>query len=133
MLWKKGCACDNVSFVQDEIVATLSGMAYLDFRCTVGAQTPGSITVEQSSQEIPSGRRNDVGSREVKRLGENLAVHLVCVLIVEWWQTSQHLVEQHAKRPPIHCLGVALAVQKFRRKVFRCTTESVGLVLVLHI
>jgi len=133
MLWKKGCACDNVSFVQDEIVATLSGMAYLDFRCTVGTQTPRSITVEQPGQKIPGRRRNNIGSREMKRLGENLAVHLVCVFVVEWWQTCQHLVEQYAKRPPIHRLGVTLTVKEFWCKVFRCTAEGVGLVLILHI
>lgn len=69
----------------------------------------------------------------MERLGKNLAVHLVGVLVVERRQSRQHLVQQHTQGPPIDSLGVALSMQKFGRKVFGCTAECVGLVFVLHV
>ena len=57
-------------------------------------------------------------------LRENLAIHLVGVLIVEWWQASQHLVQENAEGPPIDRLGVAAASEEFWGKILGRTTES---------
>jgi hypothetical protein len=54
---------------------------------------------------------------------KNLAIHIIRILIIEWWEASQHLVEQDTKGPPIHRLGVAIAKQKLRSKVFGSTAE----------
>ena len=108
-------------------------MTYLNLRCTVAAETSCGVAVEQSGQQVPGRRRYHVGPREMERLGEDFAVHLIRVLVVEWRQTRQHLVQQHTQSPPIDSLGVALSVQELRCKVFGCTAECVGLIFVLHV
>jgi hypothetical protein len=54
---------------------------------------------------------------------QDLAVHFVGVLIVEWRQACQHLIEQDTESPPIHSLGVAVAKEKFWGEVFGSSTE----------
>jgi hypothetical protein len=86
----------------------------------------------------------------VQWFSQDLAVHVVGVLVVERWQTRQHLVQKYTKCPPIDRLCIASASQQFRRKVFWCSTEryydlvsasgvswgfllTVGAVLILHV
>jgi hypothetical protein len=64
----------------------------LDFSGTVGTQSAHGITVQQSCEKIPSGRRDDIAGGESQRLLQDLAVHFVGVLIIEWRKTSKHLV-----------------------------------------
>ena len=96
----------------------------LDLRCALCAQPLVRVAVEQAGQQVSCSRWYNLGAREMQRLGENLAVHIVGVLVVEWWQTSQHLVQEHTKRPPIDRLGVAGTGKKFRSKVLWSSTES---------
>jgi hypothetical protein len=96
----------------------------LDFSSAVGAQSAHGITVQQSSEKIPSGRRDNVAGRESQRLLQDLAVHLVGVLIIEWGKARQHLVEQDTQSPPIDGLGVAIAKEKFGGEIFGGSTEG---------
>jgi hypothetical protein len=59
---------------------------------------------------------------------QNLAVHLVGVLIVEWWQASQHLVQQDTKSPPINRLAISITKKQFGSKIFRCSAECCDLI-----
>lgn len=90
----------------------------------VSTETTNGITVQQSCEQITGGRWYNVAAREGQRFLQNLAVHLVDVLIVERRQTCQHLVEQDTQSPPINSLGVAIAKQKFGSKVFGSTAEG---------
>lgn len=65
----------------------------------VGTKTTLVIEIKQVHQKIPS---NSITAREGQRLLQDLAVHFVDVLIVEWRQTRQHLVEPDTKSPLIH-------------------------------
>jgi len=56
----------------------------LDLGGTIGTQTALGITIQQTGEKIPGGRRYDVAAREGQRLLQNFAVHLVGVFIVEW-------------------------------------------------
>jgi hypothetical protein len=55
---------------------------------------------------------------------QDLAVHLVGVLIIEWGKARQHLVEQDTQSPPIDGLGVAIAKEKFGGEIFGSSTEG---------
>jgi len=109
------------------------GRSYLDLCCAIASQPPRRITVQQSSQQVARSRRHNLRSREVQRLRQDLPVHLIRVLIVKGRETSQHLIQEHTKRPPIDSFGVALSVQQLGREVLWRSTESVCLVLVLHV
>jgi hypothetical protein len=56
--------------------------------------------------------------------GQNLAVHFVCVFVVEGWQACEHFVEQDAESPPVNSFGVATAGEEFRGEVLRGTAEG---------
>jgi hypothetical protein len=99
----------------------------LDLCGSFGAKSRFCIAIEQPGKEVTGSRRHNVRAREVERFTENLAIHLVCVFIVERRQTRQHLVEQNAERPPIYRLGVAAAREKFRRKVLWSAAECFNL------
>lgn len=94
-----------------------------DLRRSLGTQSVLRSTIEQLYQKIFRGWRYDIGSWEMKRFGEDLAVHLIGVFVVVRRKTCQHLVEQYAESPPIYRLVVALTKKEFRRKVFRSSTE----------
>lgn len=95
----------------------------LDLSRALGSQTLLCVAVEQTSEEVACSRGNDLRPREVQRLGENLAVHIVGVLVVERRETSQHLVEKDTQCPPIYRLRVATTGEKLGSKVFGRTTE----------
>jgi hypothetical protein len=57
----------------------------LDLSGTVGTQTALGITVQQTGEKITGGRWHNVATGEGQRLLQDLAVHFVCVFIVEWW------------------------------------------------
>ena len=78
-----------------------------DFSCALGSQSLLCVAVEQAGQEISGGRRNNLGAWEVQWLCEDLAVHVVCVLIIERRQACQHLVQEDTECPPIDSLSVA--------------------------
>jgi len=105
----------------------------LNLTRSIGTQALAWIAIEQLSQEISSGRRHDVWAGEVQRFAENLAVHLVGILIIEGRKTCKHLVQEDAQSPPVHGLVIAVAQQQLRGKVLGCTAEGVGAVLVLHV
>lgn len=96
----------------------------LDLCGTVGTKTTLGITIKQARQEIPSSGGNNVAAREGQRFLQNLAVHLVGVLIVERRQTGQHFVEQDTESPPVHGLCVSIAKKQFGGKVLRSTAEG---------
>lgn len=59
----------------------------------------------------------------MQRLSEDLAIHIVGVFIIKWWQASQHLIQQYTERPPIDSLGIASTRQELRSEVLWCSTE----------
>jgi hypothetical protein len=83
----------------------------LDLCGTVGTETTLRIAVEQAREKIPSSWWDDITAGESQGLLQDLAVHLVRVLVVEGGQTRQHLIEQDTQSPPIHCLRVPIAEQ----------------------
>lgn len=95
----------------------------LDLSGSVGTQPALRIPVQQSREEIPRGGWDNIAAREGERFLQDLAVHLVGVLIVEWRQPRQHLIKQDTQSPPIHRLRVAIAKQEFRREVLGSSTE----------
>ena len=66
-------------------VDAMEELMSLDLRRTTCAQAPGGIAIQQASEEILGGRRHDLRTGEVKMLRQDLAIHLVGVLVVEWW------------------------------------------------
>lgn len=107
-------------------VDTVEELMGLDLRRAIHAQTFRGIAVEQFGEEITSSGRYDLGSREVKWFRQDLAIHVVSVLIVERRETCQHFVKQDSERPPIDCLGVAGTVKEFGCEIFGSTTECYG-------
>lgn len=105
----------------------------LDLGRAVGTETLLRVTVEQLGQKVLGGRRYHVVAGEVEGFRENLAVHLVRVLVVEGRQSRKHLVQKDSERPPIHRLVVALSHKQLGRQVLGSTTEGVGAVFVLHV
>jgi hypothetical protein len=95
----------------------------LDLCRTLGSQALLCIAVEQSSQEVARGRWDNLWTREVQGLGENLAVHVVGVLVVERWETRQHLVQKDTESPPIDRLRVPGAGEELGCEIFWCSTE----------
>src|SRR5690242_12391672 len=95
----------------------------LDLGCALGSQTLLGVAVEEAGQEIACSGGDDLRPREMQRLGEDLAVHVVGVLVVKWWKTCQHLVEEDTECPPIYRLCVSAASQQFRSKVLGCSAE----------
>ena len=96
----------------------------LDLGGTVGTQTTLRIAIEQARKKIPSSWGDNVTAGEGQGLLQNLAIHLVGVLIVERWQTRQHFVEQNTECPPIDTLGVSVAKQQLGGKILRSTAEG---------
>ena len=95
----------------------------LNLSCSLRSQTLLGVAVEEAGQKVACSRRNDLGSREVQRLSEDLAVHVVGVLVVEGRETCQHLIEEDTERPPIYRLCVTAAGQQLRGEVFGCSAE----------
>lgn len=59
------------------------------------------------------------------QLGTNdLLVHDVEVLVVEWRQAREHLKQQRAERPPVDRQSIAAAMDHLRREVLRRAAES---------
>lgn len=54
------------------------------------------------------------------------------VLVHEGWPTRCHFVNEHAKRPPVDRIVVALHVQDFRSEVFSCATETLCILILLQ-
>lgn len=96
----------------------------LDLCGTVGTKTTLGIAIEQAREEIPSSWGDNVTAGEGQGFLQNLAVHLVGVLVIEWWQTCQHFVKQDTEGPPIHGLGVSVAKQQLGGKILRSTAEG---------
>lgn len=96
----------------------------LDLCGTIGTKTTLRIAIEQACEQIPGSRGNNITAGEGQGLLQNLAVHLVGVLIVERRQTSQHLVKQDTESPPVHSLGVSITKQQLGGEILRGTTES---------
>lgn len=90
----------------------------------VSTETTNGITVQQSCEQIASGRWYDVAAWEGQRFLQDFAVHFVDILVVEWRKACQHLVEQDTQSPPIDSLGVAITKQKLRSKVFGSAAEG---------
>lgn len=80
-----------------------------DFRSTIGTESAVWITIKKPSEKVPCGRGNDVAAWERQRLLQDLAIHIICVLVIERWKTRQHLIEKYTQSPPVDCLGVSLA------------------------
>lgn len=99
-------------------------MVRLDLCGTVGTKTTLRIAIEQARKKIPSSWGDNVTAGEGQRLLQNLAVHLVGVLIVKRRQTRQHFVQQNTECPPIDSLGISVAKQQLGGKVLRSTTEG---------
>lgn len=99
----------------------------LDFCGAIGTQTALGVTVQQAGEKIPSGRGNNVTAGEGQWLLQDLAVHLIDGLIVERRETSQHLVQQNTKSPPVHRLGVPVTKKQFGGKIFRSSAECYNL------
>ena len=95
----------------------------LDLGGAVRTQATLGPAVEQVHEQVLGGGRYHFGPREVQRLGQDLAVHLVGVLVVVRGQPRQHLVQQHAQRPPVDRLAVTLAEEEFGREVFGGAAE----------
>ena len=81
----------------------------LDLARAIGAQATIRAAVKQLREQVFGGGGHDLGTGEVQRLGEDLAVHFVGVFVVVGWEAGQHFVQEHAERPPVDGLGVALA------------------------
>lgn len=96
----------------------------LDLGSTVGTQSALGIAIKQPREKIPRSGRHNITAGEGQGFLENLAVHLIGVLVIERWQASKHLVKQDTKRPPIHRLRVAIAKEQFRGKVLGGSAES---------
>lgn len=56
-------------------------------------------------------------------------IHSLHVSVVEGRQTSEHLEQQRAQRPPINSLTVTLVFKNLWSKVLRGTTEGLGATL----
>jgi hypothetical protein len=95
----------------------------LDFCRAVGTQAALWITVEKASEQVLGCAGDDIRAWESKRLLENFAVHLVGVLIVEWWESSQHFVEKHAESPPVNRFGISISEEKLGSEILRGATE----------
>lgn len=66
-------------------------------------------------------------AREPNLAETDVLVHLLYVLGVERTPSAAHFKQQHAERPEIDELGVAVVVeQDFRREVFGRAAKSVG-------
>lgn len=90
----------------------------LDILGAVDAKSLARISVKQTGQKRPGFRTNAIG--EAQRFGENLAVHLVGVFVVEGRKTSEHFVQEDTKSPPINAFSVAVTGKKFRSKTASC-------------
>lgn len=95
----------------------------LDLCGTVDSEPLRCIPVQETGQKIASSRWHNLWPGKMERFGQYLAVHVVCVLVVERRQTRQHLVEEDTQSPPIDSLGVAGAMQKLGCEVFGRTAE----------
>ena len=51
-------------------------------------------------------------------------IHNVHVLVVEGRQAGHHLVDEHAKGPPINGFGIPLAFEELRSDIFWCATKG---------
>ncbi len=105
----------------------------LDLGRTIGAEPLGRVPVEQLRQEISGHGRHHVFVWEVERFVQDLAIHVVDHLVVERWQASQHLVEQHPEGPPVNGLIVVLGEQQLWSEVFGCSAKCIGSILVFHL
>jgi hypothetical protein len=99
----------------------------LDLGCTLGSQPLVRIAIEEPGQQISRSRWYNLWAREVQWLSEDLAVHVVGVLVVEGWQACQHLVEKNTECQPIDRLGVASTGEELGREVLGRSTEGCGL------
>ena len=52
--------------------------------------------------------------------------HDVSIFVVKWRDPGQHLVDEHAQRPPVGRMVVTRAEQHLRRDVLRRPAECVG-------
>ena len=53
---------------------------------------------------------------------QDLLVDAKGIVVVEGRVSSQHFENEHAKRPPVYVLVMALALNDLRRQVLRCST-----------
>lgn len=95
----------------------------LDLGGALGSQTLLCVAVEEAGQKVACSGGDDLGPREMQRLSEDLAVHVVGVLVVKGWKTCQHLVEEDTECPPIYRLCVSAASEEFRGQVLGCSAK----------
>eukprot|EP00879_Flechtneria_rotunda_P032029 GHRR01035177.1.p1 GENE.GHRR01035177.1~~GHRR01035177.1.p1 ORF type:complete len:110 (+),score=11.03 GHRR01035177.1:355-684(+) len=72
---------------------------------------------------------NNSSSQELGILGlgvHDLLLQLLPALVPEGWHTRQHLIQQDASTPPVHCTPMAHALNDLRGHVFHCANEAVG-------
>lgn len=48
---------------------------------------------------------------------KDLLVDTKGIVVEEWREASQHLVDQHPERPPVHCFIVSFALNYFWRQI----------------
>ena len=103
----------------------------LDALCTRMARPESlcRIAVEEQRQKRACIRLDFIA--KAQWVLQDLAIHLVDVLRVEWWQPSQHLVEQHTEGPPIDGFGIALSQEQFGCQVLGRSTECCAQVVSL--
>ena len=65
-------------------------------------------------------------TRKLNLAFEDLLVNGHGVIVVEGVDTSEHLVGEDAKRPPVDGLAVTLVEKYFRGQVLRCTAKRIS-------
>jgi hypothetical protein len=53
----------------------------------------------------------------------NFVVHFLDVLRVERRESSEHLIHERAKGPPVDSFAVGFSLKDFRGEILRCPTE----------
>ena len=70
---------------------------------------------------------------KLERLEEDVAVHLLRVVVIKRGQTREHLKQQRANRPPVNLLPVPLLLKNLWRHVLWRAAKRVGLVKLAHV
>lgn len=72
------------------------------------------------------------GVREDNFAGTDKDSKFVVALVHEWWSACCHLIKKNSQRPPVDSKVMTLHVEDFRRKVLRCATKRMGLLIWLQ-
>ena len=99
----------------------------LDLLCV---QAVGRVSLKQTSEQISclwGEARQDLDIL-LRDLAQDLVAGLVALhgSLLEWIKTTDHLVCEHTKTPPIDSEAVTVSLDHFRGQVLGSSTESVG-------